>query len=51
MLWLSLVSLRPIPRGGGDSGGLEKKLVTSWFELDKERKNGEQAAVREVLNP
>lgn len=53
MLWLSLVSWswRPIPRGGGNSGGLEEKLVTGWFELDKERKNGEQVAVGEVLNP
>lgn len=38
-------------RGGRDSGGLKEKWVTSWFELNKERKNGEQAAIREVLSP
>lgn len=45
------MELEAHPHGGGDSDGLKKKSVTSWFYLDKERKNGEQAVVREVLSP
>lgn len=47
---MGVMELEAHPHGGGDSGGLKEKLVTSWFNLDKERKNGEQEIVREVLS-
>lgn len=43
------MELEAHPHGEGDN--FKEKLVTSWFDPDKERKNGEQAAVREVLVP